>query len=163
MQNIFLQKLLDSISTLDIVGESSSLKPIASTEEVIGEIKNEDTKKLFYYFSQICEAKIKVAEIELKKFAGSDINCLANRKEEAEKAIAHILELIESQFLVAILFKKAVKEEIEIKHCYRFHIAKGWKIVKPKCSECVKSLQNDLRNNLNETLRSYGAHYSSQN
>ena len=125
----FIEDLLKAVRSLDIMKEPT-LKERGGFEEKIGVIKNEETKKLFVYYSLVLEKKINFLKRKLFDLINSGDEFMT-RISEVDKLVKEIDTLIDKQVLVYMLFKKALEQEIGPQDSIFVRVAKDWEVVKP--------------------------------
>ena len=143
MDTSFFDKLILEIKSLDIITEPSFLTKETEDEEVIGTIKDEDTKKLFYYLMKVNRDKILRMEKMLSKYEG--LNRPVCELKDSKSLLDKSDELIGEQYIASILLRKNLEREIPAtKGCPYIHIVKGWKVARLKCEECKKHFHHKI-------------------
>ena len=154
----FITDLLGAVNAFDIIGEPSYLTSKKDSEEEIGVIKNEETKRLYHYYSHICKNKIAgMVKKLLKSMKTKSVDSIKKR-EELEKLVKEIQDVLDIQEIAIIFFNKSLEEEFDLKNCSLIRLARGWRIVKPKCSECEMVI-SDKEKDVDEVISTFSSKF----
>ena len=136
LQNKFLECLLKKIDSLEIVREPFFLEK-QDYEKEVGNIKNEETKKLYLY-KEKCHTRYNATQKKLLEFLDLKLEKVESKRKEIEEFIKEERDAWDDLELVKILYYRALAEEINFHPCNYIRIAKGWKVVRGICSQCIQ-------------------------